>query len=71
MYSKTITKEMASSIDANIDDYKKKILSKQATIHEEIDEETISDKQSCSRLKSSKEASKKDVYDQFLDGLAE
>ena len=33
-YSKTITKEMSSNIDSNLEEYKQKIFCKQPTIHE-------------------------------------
>lgn len=52
---------MASGIDANLEEYKKRILTKPSTIHEELDEETISEAPSVLRKNNGE-----DIYDQFL-----
>lgn len=42
VHSKTITKQMSSSIDSNLDEYKKIIFTKQNTITEVTDEDEAS-----------------------------
>lgn len=65
-YSKTITKEMACNLDENIEEYKKKIFSKQPTI-EELSEENTESKPS---NRPTPKTDSQDAVDSYLDDLA-